>query len=434
MEFGASLCPHGNFSGSCEICRRESGEAAADLEKLLLFDQAPGSSSRLGGRDKAEVHQALLSKARAARQESETKGGALDFLEALPHHEEAVIDHGRFVTSLDAAASALGNKKAAELTPREFHDIYERYPDRAALEAEEAAAAEGYSAATESIWRIERCDSVDARILLNDLTARRAARLPDDERRRAALDAAQEDLAYVIDNMDLLAPTAGRAKGAGHRAEYEMMYLLREWAKRSGLEHVVTIEHALPRDDQRFGIDFHLTVGSHSYSLDLKTVADDSYRAEHQAGVVAAAREKTVRPNTGIVVVDADKIRRAYREERDGSATRLRPAILDAVAGELGAEDQAVIRRLGGSRSERPRNPAKKGALLRRLTVPMLLAVGAIGREDVTAGNVAAQKILDAKNEIAGLAQKLGLTDNDLGSPEAVARLADAVRKARGQN
>ncbi len=309
-------------------------ETAEDIARLMIFAERRNNQPVPFQRDKrialeAEWIQSLRDQRQ--RMGKPEHGGEPDFFGALRAHENSNDRwQGQFISAyLPEEAQDLYHKPITDLSREEWRALYDQFPQKEVLEHEEADAIKAYRWAVKEWWRLRRVDTYDARILLNDLLFRQASRIEDIDERDKAQEQLMEDLKQLIADLKLSKSTPEEAvKNFGRSAEVEVMYLFRLWLRKNGLDHVISIEHSLPRDDQQFGIDFLVRVGSEEYKLDQKTFKRDDYQREFQSDKIASAEESIHRSGGHVFQVDP---------------TQLDAGIKDAVKGKINERAVAHI-------------------------------------------------------------------------------------------
>jgi len=419
---------HGGVKRFDQSASGQFDRKVRELEKLMLFDELPGRQAAPRGQERTALEDRLLADLRSARVEvgKPAEGGEPDFFEALRHHEALNQYYGAFESSLGAVKDSDGSRKPSlELTPADVAAAYAKFNNRADLEKEEETVIRHYQASLREGWKLDKTDSTDGKVLLNDLLYRQAVRMADPAKRQAAIAELDRDMRGVIDWLKYAASTPEeQRKNVGRRAEYQTMLLMRHWAAQNKLEHLVRLEHTLPRDDQKFGIDFVLWVGDQQYRLDQKVLSPDEYQREFQEAKLSGARDKAALTRGSVIVIDSDRLRQAYQDDLEGKKGRGLRHVLERICATLKPEHSAIF----GQAKEAPKEKDKaKPATPRELgeifNVARLVEFGALAAADRNDP----KKILEAKAAAIEAAKKAKVSPADLDSPEGRDKIKRAV-------
>lgn len=436
------LCPHGNFPSSCPICRQDNerreaatGQISAktgEMESLMVFDEVGGRRAPAGA-ERTALEDRLLNELRQLKTESgqnpETQ--EVGFFEALRRHEEANLLNGQFTAYLATETKRRYDKDVTELTPNELSAIYASFPAFQELEEAEMGALEAYARAEQSWWQAGKTDLHDARGLRLDLEYRRALRLPRCEERDRTLDEAETGLRQLITSLEADRAGDRRVKNFGRRAEYQLIYLMRRWARSSELDNAIAIEHTLPREDQKLGIDHVLRLGDHQQNLDQKTLSPDEYQQEYQARLLKEAQQKARRVGGQLLVLESDRLAQAYLDDLAGRSGGIgKRHVVERLAEAVAPEDRELVERLI-ARPKKVRSEqelVKDKELAKFFDVMKLMDLGLITKSQARPGSIDAAAIMDAKKRVIKAAKRLKLTQTDL--TEAQADIMELIQEA----
>lgn len=446
--------PRGRSESEARRQNREY-DAALNLESFVLFKQLPAGFRAPSSPSKAMVESKLIGELRDAREAAgrSRDGGEPDFFEALEPHERSNQHYAHFISYLKETASKPPFKKPVDqLSADEVRAIYRDFPSKSQLEAEESDALESYGLAVAETWRLGRLDSSDAAMLQVDLMRRRAERIEDAKKRADAIDAADKKLLDVIDGLDDLtrskdplvalgfpkgyAPQKEEVlsrykeleqKNVGRRAEFQVVALLRSWARENGVSHFVEIEHTLPQEDHRQGIDFRFRIGGSTYSLDQKMYSSDSNQKEYQDKKVSGAAEKAGERGGVVFVLDSTQLRDVFRdflERKVAAKDRLR--ILQGIAGALKDDDAKL---LVSSLSEKRKKSGERGKSISERDLVNFFSAKKLRELGLLAADAGVADILAVTKKALEAARLIFKKPADFESAE----LIDQLKKALGK-
>ena len=378
------MCPHGNERTTCERCNRESKEVSSvkvDHLSQQLRAYLTGNADRAGrtAEDRASVPRGpeaaaiLVESLRQAREGAgrSREGGLPDFAEAVHYHELANDRFGTRLSFVEKLAQDRLKKPFFELTREQVGDFSREFPEAEILLADERQSLASYQKSEREFWEIDSIGVVDGKILRNGLEYRMAEAITDKVEREAALDELDEGMAEIISSLSNLFAKEREENGAGNEgkiAECQLMLLIRHWARRANLDHVIGIEHTLLRDDFERGIDLILRVGSKQYYLDQKTTVESSSTSAYTGGIIESAGKKAAKVGGRVLPIDTIDLQKAYREYRDGLMERSRIRVVERVAEAIDPEDGRRIMALcpnldKASKAESPVSPKALSAV-----------------------------------------------------------------------
>lgn len=271
------------------------------------------------------VYEALTSaqlRRRASRMEGvpdEALERVLTFTEGLEAHEEANT------LFLDEWRGEVEKAEAPErLTHEEVAARFAAWPKQAELLAAESQALAQYEAllADETDWTLPVTDRIaltrwDVAAIVNDLQVRAAERIADADARGEQLDALDETLAQMVDAMP-------ESEGVGKKLELEELYLLRRLIHAADTGHVMSVEHATPREDldRHKAIDLHVSVAGRAVPVQVKTLKSDVHVEGRwrQAALMAHTEARFAGKETSVVRLEREAVEQAYRKARRAPA------------------------------------------------------------------------------------------------------------------
>ena len=174
------------------------------------------------------------------------------------------------------------------------------------------------------------------------------------------------------------------------------MYIVRSLAFKNGVAHMAHIEHSLPRDDYKHGIDFMLELGGAVYMLDQKMLAPSDYQLKFQKNLLTKAQDKAAEAGGRVFRVDSDILRDAYRDAVEG---KLSSRNITKFLEQLGAVVDVTLLMPKRVVKDRVSVPSGKIAIETVVAdVGLLVKMGLLSEKDRLAGNVSA--ILPAQKQL----------------------------------
>lgn len=362
----------------------------------------------------------------------------LELLAAAAWHDASNIDETIFYAWMEGRLVRSG-REMKDVTPEEFRKLYKAFPGRKQLEESEGRAQELYKVPSHGYWEkgyFDQSDGLAYRIDLEDRIARQRLPLEQGKARQAEL---LSVLRKVIESME---PT-------GHRSEFELVYLLRRWTQEKGLDHLISVELGLPREDMgNEKIDIRLIVAGIPYALQMKAeytrdrYREDFYREEHRK--LEAELQYT---ETQLLAIDKPTLSQVFKDwgkEMDtvtqkAALTRAKHAIIDAVMAQLAPESQEIVHGLTERKEMKVSTDEEPGILLsakylfRAANIPMLVRLGLLSESE----KFVPEAVTRAKNSLAA---KFSVVTDHVKTREAfqsmdaatIKKIAAALRGANG--
>lgn len=416
-EQSAGRCAHGVPKGErCEQCVSEQGSIALHKagNRMVFGDPEPTLEQMLD--EVSELRAAL------ERTGKENESGAPDYLEGTSYHQRANELRAR----LDAfVISEVSGRPATDMSREEWSKLYSAWPEKESFEAAEQSATEAYRRASRSGWRFEglgrsgqaSLGPEHAAFQLLDLEWAAAERETDDQRRNALLDRLEKDYAARIALLE----------DRNIRAEYFVMLIMRRQLRERGLDHAVSIEHALPRQDLRddYKQDLELRVSPYSNPLQLKNLdLSDSLKTEFNEGVIRREQDaiKAKNSSTTMVVVDSVYLRDAIGAYQEGMLGNQRK-LLAALVEQLPEGPKLALAKLIEVEKPKARVKANDADLQKFLNPQQLVSLGYLAAERAKDP----QAILAAKKEAVAKVKVLKPKLDELSEPSFLKKIKKAA-------
>jgi hypothetical protein len=339
-----------------------------------------------------------------------------DFFEATIEHERSNDVLVQWLVFLNKRASDL-NKKLIDFTREEVQLVEGEFPAMQELVDYEDRAMRLYLSSGKRQWSRKLFDVTDADGLYLGLAYRQAQRIVDAVRR-------VEQLTF-LDGQQL--KHIDRIEDYGKKAEYMFMWLMRTYARLKGIDHLMSIEHALPKNDLRDKYDLVLVIAGEMVQIQQKTLSTDSHVAEYNQ---AALREEQTKTRLGSVVdllLEPSELNELTRNERGGKSKRSRKnAFVQRVSGLFprSSDCAALIKRLKDKKevralSEKQRE-TRKTKISDAVNVKFLKAIGFFEPSDIEDFNKLTRKINAVEAVVTELVDVGEIRIGDLKTPEKI--------------
>jgi len=143
----------------------------------------------------------------------------------------------------------------------------------------------------------------------NDLQYRSALRNPDVIERNRLQNVLQARLLGISE----------REESVGKRAEFQVIWWLRNLVREQGIDHLVSVEHSTVRDDLTGGSDIVIrTLSWGTIGIQLKALLRDSNTDAYNNELMKKARAEAARTGTSVTEFGSDDLRTLVRAEMEG--------------------------------------------------------------------------------------------------------------------
>jgi hypothetical protein len=330
------------------------------------------------------------------------EGHIPDFFEANVEHEQANELLFNWFFFLAKRAVEL-KKKPINLTREEVQEAERDFPEMQNLVAYENQAMALYSSSGVRQWDRKLYDVTDAVGLYLGLAYRQAQRILDEGARAKQLDQLDARQLQHFDNIE----------DFGKRAEYILIWLVRKYARLKRLDHLVSIEHTLTKNDLRDKYDLVLGVAGNVVSVQQKTFSTDSNVAEYNKALLRAQQGKRRPAFVVDLTLDSLEISTLARNEREGNGDiKRKNALITKVADLCGPSGDpiALINRLKDKPAPKPKSELSEKAIKKRereifkvINLKFLQSIGVLGQGDLMDFN----KIAEQTKVVAGVVAEL---------------------------
>lgn len=304
--------------------RKDQARYAQDLSNLRnLF---LGKNAGLKSDD-------LRKNAKTIRDYAADPSGLLDALVGVSYHDDGDV-------VLEAAYASVRQKclqTGVDLKTLRFEDVRQWFDafDQSLPEDTRVSNLEGlalchYEASVKLGFQDKYFSETSIMASANDLLYRSALRLADARARNHLLNELQRKLLSL----------AEREPSSGVRAEYLLVWLMRNLVREQGIDHLVSVEHASVRADLTGGPDIMMrSIPWGSIGIQLKTLIRTEYTAVHHEGVIRQARKELKGSGTYLAEIDSvDFGKLIHKEKEKKRDARLRNKILGALKDEAPSE------------------------------------------------------------------------------------------------
>lgn len=196
---------------------------------------------------------------------------ALDYLAASKKFEELNTWQSGFAVYLGKEARKRGIEPA-EITRKDFDDIIASCPyiaDQTGLEDGLMKMCQGV---TKEFWQAGKfATDTDALLMINDLKYRQARRIPEAKEREAKYAELEAEMIRLVRDIGT----------KGGKAEYILIYLLRQLAREKKNDHLLEVRHGSLREDMNKKIDVMVMIGDQGFNLQMKGYPD-AHTEEYQ--------------------------------------------------------------------------------------------------------------------------------------------------------
>ena len=417
QESGAratGLCPHMMTSSSCPFCKQEKQQLTNAYAKAFLF----------GNLGLTEIPERLEALRKEARERGE-KNGPVDYFEGSFNHELANFSHANFFEYATGYAEKQLGKPIDQLTQEEMQECFESFPEKQKLLGLEEAALTSYRAAAQGTWEVQHINEFEATLQAQDLLWRAATRLPAGAERERAFDALDAQMTDI--NKDA---QAKHGVSIGKNDEYKFIQMFRRWAREKGLDHLISVEHTLPRDDRKNKVDLFLRVGNRQYLLDQKTLSPDEYQREWQEKKLAEASANVARVGGALLHFESDHFHNAYTAEMSGKGgSRAKGHMIEVIQETLPKEKEILDKLFAKKEKVIPEKLSKKEMrkeIENFFDVNRLVSLGMLAPEHSNT----IPEILRVKKIAVEQAVMLMKKKNDLEDSDLIEKIKQAVNGA----
>ncbi|MDP2631690.1 MAG: hypothetical protein Q8P30_02905 [Candidatus Uhrbacteria bacterium] len=357
-----------------------------------------------------------VKKLKGLREIDPEQGAIADFYEAdIIHGHVSNVDtrYGRYLVDY---ATNLG-KTSYTLSRSEVENAQDKFPEMAELKEDEEKATALYESAAKTDWDRRLYDILDAQGMYLGLTMRKVQRTKNERLRNKRLDELEKKQTEFYKKI----------ANSGKKNEYQLIWLIQKYARKQGLDHIISAEHGRAREDLRDKIDVILTIGGERFDIQLKTFSFDSNVKEYNQAILEATRKKLQGTGVRDVVLDVHKFNDLVKEEEEGQGdVHRQQALIRDIAGFLpNGRAKKVFEGLKqvGAWSEETKERKKERDLHKVLNKEVLVKADLATKEDFST----AERANDFRKRIEALVVEL--LDNDEITMRGLKTMSDEVKE-----
>jgi hypothetical protein len=212
-------------------------------------------------------------------------------------HHNANLDYIRFNIGLDQGSE----NNIESISREEYNKKFNDCEYKGNLIDQENQAIEHYNKSLCIPDKHSQVETTEIKTLLLDLHYRQAQRIEDANERNVMLEKLEKEYKFLTQEI----PQSGK------RAKVEIITALNSWLKKEGLDHAISIFHALPLDDHKNKIDHILIYGENLIEIALKSYEEERYVPEINQQFVQEEKTRAQGRNTFVINISSDRLEEA---------------------------------------------------------------------------------------------------------------------------
>ncbi len=299
----------------------------------------------------------------------------LDLYHGMSEHENANFALGRLHGCI--GKQKITREETAEIT----HKFLEKNKE---IEEAESKAIELYKKALVE-WKKNSTLVHDFVVLsiICDLEYRKAQRIEKEKERKSELANVDEDYQRLVDMMDK----------TGHKTELQVVCLLRKWAEKEKIDHLISINHSTIVEDLKDGVDIVITCADIVINVSVKSYTRSRVDKKQMLDIVDKIKRESGSRRFVPLIVDNKDVNDVYENQKKSNRISDRSV---AILNEIASSVKKEMETMGMNFFKKPKNLTLKMIEQKYSTVSILVELGFLEEEDKND----ATAIMDAKDRL----------------------------------